>query len=298
MSGWIRGAGVAGGVAALLLLGGCRTLPAPSERLAAATALAAGAGLLPWRTPTPSPLPLAGFARLGCPGQALHVYIEGDGLAWVTPTQPSADPTPLAAVGLELATRDPACNVLYLGRPGQYGAPAPARYWLGARFAANVVDSYLVALRDVQAAQAAPRLQLAGFSGGGAVAALVAARLAEEGRTVSLYTIAGNLDPDAWTRGRKLSPLQGSLNPVREAAILATVPQHHLVGRDDRQVPPWVLQAYRAALPETSCVSVQEVAAGHHGPWAAAWAQALARPPACASAVPGPSGPAAAAGEP
>lgn len=267
------------GPLAAVLLAACTTLPAPAERQAAATALAVAGGLLPWRAD--APLPLAGFARLGCAGAPLHAYIEGDGLAWISSSRPSPDPTPLAPVALELALRDPACNVLYLGRPGQYGAPAEARYWLGARFAPEVVDSYVAVLRRQQAALSSPRLQLAGFSGGGALAALVAARLARDGDAVTLYTIAGNLDPDAWTRRRKLSPLRESLNPVAEAATLATVPQLHLVGRDDRQVPPWVLEAYRGHLPAQDCVSVQEVAAGHRGPWGEAWTAALARTPAC-----------------
>lgn len=275
----LRRMGLLGAVA---LLAACTTLPPPAERHAAATALAAGAGLQPWRAEGSPSLPLAGFARLGCPGEPLHAYVEGDGLAWLSASRPSPDPTPLAPVALELAVRDPACNVLYLGRPGQYGAFADSRYWLGARFAPEVVARYVEVLHREQARLSAPRLQLAGFSGGGALAALVAARLAREGGAVTLYTIAGNLDPGTWARRRKLSPLRESLSPVTEAATLATVPQRHLVGRDDRQVPAWVLQAYRERLPAQDCVSVQEVAADHRGPWAAAWRAALESPPACA----------------
>lgn len=262
------------------LLAGCRHLPAPQERLASALVLARSGGLSAF-VPA-SPLPLAGFARLGCAGQALHVYIEGDGLAWLGPGLPSPDPTPLDPVALRLAAADAACNVVYLGRPGQYGAgTVPPRYWQGARFAPEVVAGYVSALTALAGNAPGARLRLVGFSGGGAVAALAAARLHAAGHAVELVTVAGNLDPVAWARGRRLTPLAGSLNPADETAVLQEVPQLHLTGRDDRQVPPWVLDAYVARLPTQRCLRVVTVAAGHAGPWTAALAQALAEPPAC-----------------
>lgn len=251
---------------ALLLLAGCHALPGPEQRAAAAFRVADGAGLAPLQVAA-APLPLPGRARLGCRGQALHVYIEGDGLAWLDAHTPSPDPTPINPVALQLAARDGACNVVYLGRPGQYGAPAAARYWLGARFAPEVVDSYVAALRALAEAQQAPALQLAGYSGGGAIAALVAARLHGEGRAVALVTVAGNLDPGTWTRRRKLTPLAASLNPADAAPALAAVPQLHLTGSRDRQVPTWVLDAFLERLPHRDCVQVVMVDADHAGPW-------------------------------
>lgn len=267
----------------LLILSGCisRQLPDVEVRVSTAAQLAAGAGLAPFATGA-APLPLHGFARLGCSGKALHVYIEGDGLAWLSITMPSPDPTPVNPVALQLATRDAGCNVLYLGRPGQYaGGTVASRYWLDARFAPEVVDAYVAAVHRVAAAQGAELLRLTGYSGGGAMAALVAARLHGEGLPVELVTVAGNLDTEAWTRRRRLSPLKGSLNPATMAPALAAVPQVHLVGHDDSQVPAWVLEAYLARLPSRDCVRVFEVAAGHAGPWLEAWNAALAQPPAC-----------------
>lgn len=265
-----------GGLAGLaLLLAGCHGLPAGPERTAAAGRLAEEGRLAPFQA-APAPLPLRGFARLACPGQAIHVYIEGDGLAWISVSIPSPDPTPLNPVALRLAAQDSACNVLYLGRPGQYGDTlVDARYWLGARFAPEVIDSYVAVLRT----QPAPMLRLTGYSGGGAVAALVAARLREAGRPVELVTVAGNLDPATWARRRKLSPLAASLNPVEVAPALADVPQLHLTGSRDRQVPGWVLEAFLARLPGRDCVRVVTVDADHGGPWAEALGAAPA--PAC-----------------
>lgn len=281
-----RGAGARRtlGLLLLLALAGCSRLPGVEARMASAAALAAGGGLAPFAAGT-APLPLRGFARLGCEGGPLHVYIEGDGLAWVSISMPSPDPTPVNPVALQLAARDSACNVLYLGRPGQYaGGGVDARYWLGGRFAPEVVAAYEAVVRQVAAGRQASVLRLTGYSGGGTVAALLAARLHAAGLPVELVTVAGNLDPDTWTRRRKLSPLQGSLNPSSEASALATVPQLHLTGRDDSQVPGWVLDAYLSRLPDRGCVRVVEVAAGHAGPWPDAWAAALAQPPACAAA--------------
>lgn len=278
------------GAAALLLasLAGCHSVPAVPERLAAAEARAAAAGLHP-RLLAPAPLPLQAFARLGCAGQDLSVYIEGDGYAWVSASRPSSNPTPVNPVALLLAAADPACNVVYLGRPGQYHADGvDPRYWLDARFAPEVVDSYVAALGRLREESGAPRLHLAGFSGGGAVAALVAARLAREGRVpVTLRTVAGNLDTAAWVKRLRLTPLSGSLNPADEAALLAGVPQLHFAGGRDRQVPPQVLEAYLARLPSRDCVQVVNLAeAAHAGPWEAAWTEALRSLPSCHGAAP------------
>lgn len=257
------------------LLAGCHGLPSPPERIAAASRVAGEGRLAPFPAAA-SPLPLRGFARLGCPGQDIHAYIEGDGLAWISVGMPSTDPTPINPVALRLAAQDTACNVLYLGRPGQYGdAGIDMRYWTGARFAPEVIDSYMAVLQ----AMPAPVLRLTGYSGGGAVAALVAARLHEAGRAVELVTVAGNLDTAAWTQRRKLSPLTASLNPADVAAKLADVPQVHLAGQRDRQVPPWVLDAFLARLPARDCVQVVMVDAEHAGPWGDAVARAPA--PAC-----------------
>lgn len=59
----------------------------------------------------------------------LTIYIEGDGLAWLSRARPSDDPTPNHALGLQLALRHPDNAVAYLARPCQNTAPAD---WGGA----------------------------------------------------------------------------------------------------------------------------------------------------------------------
>ncbi len=51
------------------------------------------------------------------------------------------------------------------------------------------------------------KLQLIGYSGGGAVVTLVASQRSD---VISLVTIAGNLDHQTWTKHHKVSPLTGS----------------------------------------------------------------------------------------
>lgn len=273
-------------IATLVVLTGCAAVPAPAERLAAVSRSATVAGLQPQQLRV-GVLPLQGFLRLGCPGQALHVYIEGDGYAWVSSTLPSSDPTPLNPVALSLATLDPACNVAYLGRPGQYqSGQVESRYWLEARFAPEVVATYVAVIDDLAQKIAAPVVHLAGYSGGGAVATLAAARLSRNNsRGLSLRTVAGNLDTAAWTKLRKLSPLTESLNPAEAAVMLQSVPQLHIVGSRDRQVPPRVLDAFLARMDRLDCVQVHKVEASHAGPWEPAWRAAQARMPACGNAA-------------
>lgn len=265
----------------LLLLTGCQSVPGVAERVAAARELARVAGMTP--ITTGSAIPLQGFARLGTPGAPLVIYIEGDGNAWLNRRTPSPDPTPANPVALQLAVTDPAENVVYLARPGQYLVDGiDQRYWLSARFSAEVVDSYLQAIHALVGESSAPAVHLSGFSGGGAIAALAAAQLYAEdpARVVTLRTVGGNLDVAAWAKLRRLTPLAGSLNPADVAAQLVAVPQRHFSGRQDRQVPRAVLDSFLARMPDRRCVQVVEVDAGHAGPWRDAWL-AASTPPQC-----------------
>lgn len=87
----------------LVLLGGCSGLPSVAQRLEHADALAAAHGWQPITLDT-GPFQLRAY---GPPGRASMgeavVYIEGDGLAWLTRSRPSTDPTPVHPTGLQLA---------------------------------------------------------------------------------------------------------------------------------------------------------------------------------------------------
>ncbi|MEW6676575.1 MAG: alpha/beta hydrolase [Pseudomonadota bacterium] len=236
----------------LVLLAGCGSLPSPGERLLQAERLAADRG---WQRQVLS----AGRFQLTVfmprnltRGGRLAVYVEGDGFAWETPTRPSADPTPLDALGLVLALTDPG-PVAYLARPCQFALGAdPActqDYWTGRRFSPEVLESVSQALDMLKVHTGARRLRLVGYSGGATVAALVAAGRAD---VDDLVTVAGNLDLSAWSRHHRLSPLAGSLDPADYRHALARLPQWHFVGGDDRVVPPELTMDYVAGFPPGS----------------------------------------------
>ena len=83
-------------------------------------------------------------------------------------------------------------------------------------------------------------IQFLGHSGGGTLAMLLAERF---NRTTSVVTLAGNLDIDAWTTLHGYSPLYGSLNPAQRPALAGHIKQFHYVGRNDKVVPPAVVQS-------------------------------------------------------
>lgn len=255
----------------------CSTVPTPEARRDAADALARAQG---WQAQA---IPAGAFTLLAYlppnaaadPADTLTVYIEGDGLAWITRSQPSDDPTPRDPLALRLALAQPAGKAAYLGRPCQYlrqqnpacGSP----YWTTARFAPEVVEASSRALDQLKQATASRRLILVGHSGGGAVAALLAARRTDVDR---LITIAGNLDHRAWTTRLRLSPLTASLNPADEIAALRRLPQWHFAGGKDSALPAELVRNFAAAFPPGSPVQVRvEPDYDHHCCWAQAWPQ-------------------------
>jgi pimeloyl-ACP methyl ester carboxylesterase len=253
-----------------------------SERVSRAHAMAAEAGLE--SRVFEGVLSLQGFYRAGVPGETLYIFIEGDGYAWVSATQPSRNPTPLVPLALQLAATDPAASVLYLARPGQYlQASAPQRYWTSARFAPEVVQAMADAIHTHHRAVAAGPVVLVGYSGGGALAALLAQRFLDNSgiEIAGLITVAGNLDPAYWAESQGLSPLTESLNPASDASALAGLAQRHFYGTRDTQVPQAVLESFLEQMGNRHCVEVLPVDASHAGPWLPAWQQSRSRPLPC-----------------
>ena len=205
----------------------------------------------------------------------LHVYLEGDGLPFLTPTRISADPTPRNPLALRLLVRDPAPAV-YLGRPCYHGeahaAGCTPRLWTDARYGERVVASMAAALRRL-AGRERP-LVLIGYSGGGTLAMLLAPRL---GNTVRVVTIAGNLDVAAWTQYHRYTPLGGSLDPATQAPLPANITQLHLAGAGDRRVPPRLLAPVVAR--QSNAVLVVLPGFDHTCCWEAQWPALLARRP-------------------
>ena len=183
--------------------------------------------------------------------RVLSVYIEGDGFAWISKSRVSPDPTPKRPIGLELALRDHTGVAAYLARPCQYVQDPNTRncnkiYWTGGRFSSEVIAASLQAINQLKQQFDASQLQLIGYSGGGAVAALVAA---QRNDVIRLITVAGNLDHKAWTQEHLITPLRRSLNPADAWQSLKDIPQLHFVGGQDRIMGENIAESYRSRFP-------------------------------------------------
>lgn len=249
-----------------LALGACTALPSPRERQDHADNLAAARQWQKGTLATP-PFTLRTYEpAVPRQGETLAVYIEGDGLAWLNPSQPSADPTPVSPLLLQLALAQREGKAAYLARPCQYaeaGAlPCAQRYWTDGRFAAEVIDAMDRALDQLKAHQGARALVLVGYSGGGAVAALLAARRSDVTR---LVTIAGNLDHRAWTAYHRLTPLDASLNAADQAERLAATPQIHWIGGRDTVMPAALAHRWPTVLQGPRQENLKLVPEANHG---------------------------------
>lgn len=181
---------------------------------------------------------------------AAFVFFEGDGRPWTAQgMQPSADPDPRHAVALELAT---AQQATLLGRPcyhGHAGDPdCHAALWTSGRYSDPVVESMAAALRQVIATRTSRPLVLVGYSGGGALALLVADRVPE---VRAVVTLAANLDLEAWTRYHGYQPLADSLDPLA-ARTLRPGCEIHIAAARDTVVPPSLVKAGAARRPGAS----------------------------------------------
>jgi len=216
---------------------------------------------------------LTAYSRASRPGGTLNLYIEGDGSAWITPTWRSVDPSPRNPLGLKMAALDPAANVAYLARPGQYPAPDSSAvdpvYWSDKRFAPEVVTAMNEAIDSLKSTTEASKINLVGYSGGAAIAVLITSRRSD---IVSLRTVAGNLDSEAVNRYHHVSPLTGSLNPMDVADKLAGLPQRHFVGSEDAVIPSFIALSFvkRAGSPDGHEITIVE-GASHSKGWQEQW---------------------------
>lgn len=181
----------------------------------------------------------------------LSIYIEGDGHAWISRSRISPDPTPKDPIALKLMLVHPNVNAAYLARPCQYVRGDKARnclngYWTSKRFSVEVLESMNSAVSALKERYNASQVELIGYSGGGAIATLLASRRTDVSRVI---TVAGNLDHRKWTQKKKLTPLSGSENPADYAGGLGDLPQLHFVGARDAIMGPDIAASYFANLP-------------------------------------------------
>jgi pimeloyl-ACP methyl ester carboxylesterase len=180
-------------------------------------------------------------------------------------------------VALDLAIADPGAPVFYLSRPCQFMAwqaeACPTRLWAEGRFGGDVIAAMDGAVVAAERRVHATGLVLVGFSGGAAVAALLALRHPE---TELLVTVAGVVDHAAWTRLHRVAPLEKSLNPADQVEKLARIRQMHLVGTVDRNVPPVLIEGLVARYGDGSAAMIMTTPNGHDCCWSEGWAAWIA----------------------
>lgn len=261
----------------ILVVFGLMALSACSSRQDVAKSIAISGGLSETVIPTPA-FDLVAYTRLKPGHPTLTIYLEGDGYAWITPTRISDDPTPRDPIALRMAARDPSPSVAYLARPCQYVAGGGRRncspaYWANGRFAPEVIAAEAAAIRTLMARAGASRLRVIGYSGGAAIALL----LPRYGIVPEkIITASGVVAPSAWVRLHELSPLVGSLDPLDQPETVATIPQVHFVGAEDRVVPRAVADAYVRRIGAQAPIRVVEVPAySHECCWPEQWPSLL-----------------------
>ena len=235
----------------LMVLTGCETVTGlVGERVDVADRIASGARMEKFFIKT-GQFELSGYKRFGNPAvREVSIYIEGDGLAFLSRNVISRDPTPRDPVSLRLAALDPSANVAYIARPCQYQSQAKlARcshgYWTDARFAPEVVRETDIAVDAVVQASGASRVRLYGYSGGGVLAAILAGMRTD---VVSLTTFASPLDHAVWTGSKGFTPLSSSVNAIDRLGNSVRVAQTHFIGKDDDVVPVGAVSSYVEAV--------------------------------------------------
>ena len=226
---------------------------------------------------TPFPL-LAAVKKHAEESTSLRVYIEDDG-SKALESKKSTNPTPKGLMLVKLALNDPAPSA-YLARPCQYvwSERCISAEWTERRFSSSVITSYQEALEFLKGIHHNQTFELVGYGGGGTVALLLAATRTD---VIRVQTLGGNLTPTAWSRLHQMPILKGSVDPIQFAKKLQIIPQRHLVGKTDQEVPRVIAETFMLALPEADCLSVTLVDADHIQGWDEVWKRFRDEPIRC-----------------
>ncbi|HSN70971.1 MAG TPA: alpha/beta hydrolase [Steroidobacteraceae bacterium] len=199
----------------------------------------------------------------------LAVYLEGDGTPYHARYAIAADPTSRRPLMLELMGSETGPAV-YVGRPCYLGLAQDARCtatdWTVGRFGPEIVASLVAVIDRLAEERGDVRVELFGHSGGGALAVLIARQLQ---RVEGVITLAGNLDPQGWTRWHRYAPLVDSLDPLDGGPLPARIRQLHAAGADDRNVPPAMIEAAARRLGAPGALILPGVE--HNAGWRDHW---------------------------
>lgn len=192
-------------------------------------------------------------------GEPIHIYLDGDGTPAMNRGRITLDPTSRNHIILALMDSDPHPSAL-VGRPCYYGTQAGCepKLWTTARYSSFVVQRLRERIEEMLAPYPNSPLVLVGYSGGGALAMLIAPKLS---KLSALVTIAANIDTDAWVAHHGYAPLSESLNPALQPALDRSIRQFHYFGANDANVP---IALMRAALARESAPQVKVVEGFDH----------------------------------
>ena len=244
--------------------------------------LLAACAAKPWQTPSnlvqsteqadPFRLSLWQSATAAPDRQILTLIIEGDGRAFTRSGRISPDPTPHKPLAPQLVEHIP--GAIAIARPCQFteetGTPCrDKKYWSSHRWSAEVIDAYDRLIDRLKQRYHARHIELIGFSGGAAIAVLVAARRDD---VSGITTLAGNLDTDGVNAWHKVTATPQSLNPIHVAKQIAHIPQRHMIGTDDRIIPDSIARNFIRAQGQPHCAGLHRLPIGHDATaWVKSW---------------------------
>ena len=183
----------------------------------------------------------------------LRIYIEGDGRPWTSRFQKAQDPSSKTPSLYPIMMADTQA-ALYLGRPCYFvtsdNACSPI-WWTEKRYHQAIVNSMLIALQKNSTQFS--RIIFIGHSGGATLAALLAPL---EPRTAALITIAGNLDITHWAQYHAYSPLEGSINPIKQAPLAKQICQLHVIAANDAVIQASWIKNYMQLQTESQPFSL------------------------------------------
>lgn len=201
-----------------------------------------------------------------CKNKNINIYVEGDGLSWISRRTISDNPTPINPLSLKLMNQDNSQCKIYMARPCQYinSIMCEKKYWTSHRFSREVINSYNESLDLIKKEYKNKGFKLIGYSGGGAVVALLSA---SRNDIDSFITIAGNLDIDKWTSMYNLSKLDGSLNPADFSKKLENIEQFHMIGKNDNIIPKDIFLSYLSKFDRKDKISFELFKSNHNCCW-------------------------------
>ena len=192
-----------------------------------------------------------------------HLYLEGDGNAWLRGGVPSPNPTPRSPVALWMALEDTSQRVAYIARPCQWFTSLPdscqPAIWTDERYGEQAQQWLLETIQTIAGDQP---VRLVGFSGGAHLALQLAPLLPEiEG----VVTVAGNLDDKLFAEHHRLPAPRHVPQGMSEVLLWS------LSGGADRIVPPELTERMLKARDDSCQSHLVLDSVEHAGPWQLNW---------------------------